>query len=318
MSIKSKLVALAAILTVSGSVGFATIAEAGGHDGAEHNAYHPARQSWTFGGIFGKFDRAQLRRGYQIYDEVCSACHSMKLMSYRNLMESGGPEFTKDEVKKMIADKAVPAEPNDEGATYADGERITRPALLTDRFVSPYENDKAAMAANGGALPPDLSVMAKARSLPHAGSGKEADNIFFATVAGIKEYAGWVFGVARDIVTQYQEGGPDYIYALMTSYEEEVPEGAKPIPEDKNFNHIFPGNAISMAPPLSDETVEYADGTKPTLDQHARDIATFLMWVAEPKLEERKRTGFMALVYLFILSMLMYMVKRAIWSGQKH
>jgi ubiquinol-cytochrome c reductase cytochrome b/c1 subunit len=242
----------------------------------------------------------------------------MKLLHYRNLMEPGGPEFTKAEVKAIIADKEVPAEPNDEGATHADdGSRLMRKALLTDHFVSPYPNDKAAMAANGGALPPDLSVMAKARGIPHPGGEETAGNPFSALFEGVKEYMGFIFGSLGKLGTQYQEAGPDYIYALMMGFEEEVPAG-KTIPEGKNFNWVFPGNAISMPPQISDEMVEYADGTKPTADQHARDIAAFLMWAAEPHLNARKRLGLKVLIYLLILSALMYAVKRTIWSGVKH
>jgi len=316
MSIKTTFSAFAAVLTVFGGIGLSTItADATEHD--KGKVPETNRQSWSFGGLFGSYDKAQLRRGYQIYSEICSSCHSMNLLSYRNLAENGGPEYSKDEVKKMIAEIQVPAEPNDEGETYKDGERITRTALLTDRFLAPFPNKKAAMAANDGALPPDLSVMAKARHLQHHDTAGPAKNPFSALVGGVKEYFGWIFGTVRDIATQYQEAGPDYIYALMTRYEEEAPQG-KEIPEGKNFNHAFPGNAISMAPPLSDEAVEYKDGTKPTLDQHARDVAAFLMWAAEPHLNARKSLGLKVLIYLLIFSGLMLAVKRAIWRDVKH
>ncbi len=317
MSIKTTFTAFAAVLTVCGGLGFATSAQAGS-DKPEHGKTHEAtRQAWSFGGLFGAYDKAQLRRGYQIYSEVCSACHGLKLLSYRNLMQEGGPAYTKKEVKALIAELEVPAEPNDEGEIFKDGERIMRPAILPDRFISPYPNPKAAMAANDGALPPDLSVMAKARALPHHDAGEPAANPFSALTAGVAEYFGWIFGTVRDIATQYQEGGPDYIYALMIGYEEEAPKGQE-IPEGKNFNYVFPGHAISMAPPLSDETVEYTDGTKPTLDQHARDISAFLMWAAEPHLNARKSLGLKVLIYLLIFSGMMYAVKRAIWRDVKH
>jgi cytochrome c1 len=319
---KRVIVAFAALLVAGGLWGTPlAFAADDAHAEAEGGAYHPhhvERQTWSFGGLLGRFDKAQLKRGFQVYNEICSACHSLKLLSYRNLMEVGGPEFTKAQVEEIIADKEVPAAPNDDGETHdGDGGRLVRPALLTDRFVSPYANDKAAMAANGGALPPDLSVMAKARGIPHVDDGKQSGDPFSAIISGVTEYFGWIFGTLKDIATQYQEGGTDYIFALMTGYEEEAPAGVE-IPEDKNFNHVFPGYAISMAPPLFDEAVEYEDGTKATLDQHARDVSAFLMWAADPHLEARKRLGLKVLIYLLILSGLMYAVKRTIWSGQKH
>ncbi len=319
MSVKQTLAPFAAILAITGGLGLASLTEVRAAGAKEGGAavHHVERQPWSFGGIFGQYDKAQLRRGFQIYNEICSACHSMNLVSYRNLTEPGGPEFTKEEVKAIIADKETPAGPNDEGATHDDeGSLLMRKPLLTDRFVSPYPNDKAAMSANGGALPPDLSVMAKARGIPHPPSTAAPSSWYMAPFAGLKEYFGWVFGTARDIATQYQEAGPDYIYALLTSYAEEAPAGVDI--GDKSYNHIFPGNAISMAAPLADESVEYADGTKPTLDQHARDISAFLMWTAEPHLNARKNLGLKVMIYLIILSLLMYAVKRAVWSGVKH
>lgn len=316
MSVKRTLATFAAVLTISGGLGSVNIASAAEEAHESGGGHHAERQSWSFGGLLGSYDQPQLKRGFQIYNEVCSACHGMTLLSYRNLMEVGGPMFSKAEVEALIEDKEVPAEPNDEGATHEDGERIMRKALLTDPFLSPYANDKAAMSANGGAMPPDLSVMAKARGIPHAAAGEPSTNPFSALIGGVSEYVGWLAGMTVDIATQYQEGGPDYIYALMTGYAEEAPAGVDI--GDKSFNYIFPGNAISMAAPLSDEMVEYADGTKPTLDQHARDISAFLMWASEPHLNARKNLGLKVLIYLIILSGLMYAVKRSIWSGVKH
>ncbi len=322
MSVIRRLAPFAIALTFAGSAGTATIVTAGENEheakAGQHDKSHVQRQKWSFGGLTGRFDKKQLRRGFQIYNEVCAACHSMKLMYYRNLMEPGGPEFSKKEVEAIIADKEVPAPPNDDGATINDdGERIMRKALLTDHFVSPYANDKAAMSANGGALPPDLSVMAKARGIPHGAKPLQAGNIFSAAFEGVKEYVGWIFGTVYNLATQYQEAGPDYIHALMIGYEEEAPKGME-IPEGKSFNWVFPGHAISMPQPLSDEQVEYADGTKATLDQEARDIAAFLMWTADPHLNARKSLGLKVLIYLIILSILMYAVKRTIWAGVKH
>jgi len=223
----------------------------------------PAKQEWSFNGIFGTFDRAQMRRGLQIYTEVCASCHSLRLVAYRTLADIGMNEA---EIKALAGEAEVPDGPNDEG------EMFTRPAGLADRFAAPFENDNAARAANNGALPPDLSLMTKARI-----------------------------------------GGPDYVYALMTGYKEEAPKGFKLL-EGLNYNDYFPGHQIAMAPPLSDETVEYADGTKATLDQHARDIVAFLVWAAEPELEERKNLGVKVILFLIVLTAMLYALKRQVWA----
>ena len=115
------------------------------------------KTDWSFKGPFGKFDRAALQRGYQVYQEVCSSCHSMKYLSYRNLVEEGGPEFSVEQAKAIAASFEVKDGPN------ADGEMFMRPGRLSDKFVMPYENEKAAQAANGGAYPPDMTVLVKAR-----------------------------------------------------------------------------------------------------------------------------------------------------------
>ncbi len=259
------------------------------------------KQPWSFAGIFGTYDKAQLRRGYQVYREVCAACHSMKLMYYRNLAQPGGPEYTEEEVKALIADVEVPAGPDDEGNTRnEDGELLTRPAKLFDRFVSPYENDNQARAANNGALPPDLSVIVKARAV-HRTNPWYLDPV------------NWI----SDIFSNYQESGADYVYALLTGYEDEPPEGFKLL-EGMSFNHVFPGNQIGMPPPLSEGAVEYTDGTEPTLENLAADVTAFLAWAAEPHLAKRKQTGLAVMIYLVILTVLMYLVKRAIWSRVKH
>ncbi|MCP5366483.1 MAG: cytochrome c1 [Hyphomicrobiales bacterium] len=228
------------------------------------------QQSWDFAGPFGTFDRAALKRGYQIYDEICSGCHSLNLVAYRNLTALG---LTEDEVKELAAAKEVPAAPNEEGATHDDeGNRLMRPALPADHFVAPYANKQAAMSANSGAVPPDLSLMTKAR-----------------------------------------KDGRNYVFALLTGYKDEAPEGVT-IPEGKYFNEYFPGHAISMAPPLSEEAVEYADGTKATLEQEAKDIVTFLTWAAQPEMEQRKQMGLKVLIFLVVLTAMLYALKRKIWS----
>jgi ubiquinol-cytochrome c reductase cytochrome c1 subunit len=220
---------------------------------------------WSFKGLFGKFDRGSLQRGYQVYTEVCSSCHSMKYLSYRNLGEKGGPEFSEAVVKAIAASFEVTDGPN------SDGEMFERPGKLSDKFVKPYDNVKAAQAANGGAYPPDMSVLVKARG-----------------------------------------GGVDYIYSLLQGYEE-APNGMT-LDEGVHYNKYIYGNKIKMAAPLSEGIVEYGDGTEATVEQMSKDITTFLMWAAEPHLESRHRMGFKAIVYLIILTILVYFSMKKIWS----
>ena len=223
------------------------------------------KTDWSFKGLTGKFDRASLQRGYQVYTEVCASCHSMKYVSYRNLAEPGGPEFTEDQAKAIAANFEVEDGPNN------DGEMFTRPAKLSDKFVNPYENIKAAQAANGGAYPPDMSVLAKARS-----------------------------------------GGVDYIYSILLGYED--PPAGIILDDGVYYNKYMYGNNIKMSQPLSDGLVEYSDGTKATEEQMAKDVTTFLMWAAEPHLESRHKMGFKAILYLIILTVLVYFSMKKIWS----
>ena len=220
-------------------------------------------QSWSFGGPFGTFDRGALQRGLQVYREVCAGCHALKYVAFRNLADLG---FDEQQIKDFAAEATIIDGPDD------DGEMFERDGRPSDYFPAPFANEKAAAASNNGAIPPDLSLMAKARV-----------------------------------------GGPDYLYALLTGYEEEPPEGVEVL-EGLNYNHFFPGNQIAMAPPLFDEAVEYADGTEAGLDQMARDVTTFLMWTAEPKLEVRKQTGVKVVLFLIILTGMLYAVKRKIWA----
>ena len=223
------------------------------------------KTDWTFKGLFGKFDRGALQRGYQVYNEVCSSCHSMKYLSYRNLAEKGGPEFSQAAAKAIAASFEVTDGPN------ADGEMFTRPAKLSDKFAMPYANVKAAEAANGGAYPPDMSVLIKARS-----------------------------------------GGADYIYSLLQGYSE--PPLDITLDDGVYYNKYMYGNMIKMANPLSEGIVEYSDGTDASIEQMSKDVTTFLMWAAEPHLESRHRMGFKAIVYLIILTVLVYFSMKKIWS----
>ena len=220
---------------------------------------------WSFKGFTGKFDRASLQRGYQVYTEVCASCHSMKLLSYRNLAEEGGPEFSEDQVKAIASNFEVTDGPNE------DGDMFERPAKLSDKFVQPYRNVKEATASNGGAYPPDMSVLVKARS-----------------------------------------GGADYIYSVLLGYED--PPSGVTLDDGVYYNKYMYGNNIKMPKPLMDGQVEYNDGTEATEQQMAKDVVTFLAWSAEPHLEARHKIGFRAIIYLIIITILVYFSMKKIWS----
>jgi cytochrome c1 len=240
-------------------------------------AHHPKDTEFSFEGPFGTFDRAALQRGFQVYKEVCSVCHGLNLVAFHNLSEPGGPEFSEAQIKALAASFQVPksAEDDEQGRTHDDsGQRIMRAGVPADYFPWKFENEKAARAANNGSLPPDLSVMAKAR-----------------------------------------EGGPAYIYSILTGYG--TAPANEPMGENMNYNPYFPGHQIAMPPPLTDGVVTYADGTKASVDQMAHDVATFLMWTAEPKMEERKRIGFGVMFFLIALSTLLYLTTyRKVWHGK--
>jgi ubiquinol-cytochrome c reductase cytochrome c1 subunit len=189
----------------------------------------------------------------------------MKYLSYRNLAEKGGPEFSEEEAKNFASQFEVIDGPN------SDGEMFTRAAKLSDKFVKPYNNDQEAKNANGGAYPPDMSVLVKAR-----------------------------------------KGGADYIYSVLLGYED--PPADIKLDEGVYYNKYMYGNKIKMASPLSDGIVEYSDGTKATQKQMAKDVVTFLMWSAEPHLESRHRVGFKVIIYLLVLTILVYFSMKRIWS----
>ena len=223
------------------------------------------KPGWSFKGFFGKFDRSSLQRGYQVYTEVCASCHSLKHLSYRNLAEKGGPEFTELEAKAIASNFEVTDGPN------SDGEMFERPAKLSDKFVMPYANVQEAIAANGGAYPPDMSVLVKAR-----------------------------------------KGGANYIYSVLVGYED--PPAGVILDEGVYYNKYMIGNKIKMPNNLSDDLVEYADGTSATVDQMAKDVTTFLSWAAEPELESRHKTGVKVIIYLVLLSVLVFLSMKRIWS----
>jgi cytochrome c1 len=250
-------------------------------------AENPPRQTWSFHGPFGLYDPGQLQRGFKIYREVCSSCHSLKLLAFRNLADPGGPQFSEAQAAAIASSFQVTAGPNDQG------EMFQRPGKLADYFPPPFANDQAARNANGGGLPPDMSVLAKAR-------GFESGFPWF------------IF----NIFTQYQEQGPDYIHGILIGYED--PPAGVTLPPGAQYNKYFPGHAIAMPKPLSDGQVEYTDGTPTTVDQYAKDVSAFLMWAAEPKLDERKRLGFQVFIFLIVLTGLLYFTKKKVWHDIHH
>lgn len=251
------------------------------------------KQDWTFAGPFGYYDENQLRRGFQVYQQVCSACHGMRLLYYRNLTDPDGPNLPEEQVEAIAEQYTVTDGPNDQG------EMFERSATPNDRFVNPYRNEQEAALVNNGVAPPDLSVIAKAR--------KPESNIpwYMSPVA-----------IAQDIATMYEEQGPDYIYALLTGYEQ-PPEGDELSP-GLYYNTVYPGNQIAMAQPLYPDMVPYEDGTPTTVEQYSKDVTAFLMWAAEPTLEERKQMGAKVMLYLLILAALLYLSKRVLWRHIKH
>ena len=220
---------------------------------------------WSFLGLTGTFDRASQQRGLQVYKEVCSGCHGLRLLAYRNLKAIG---YNDDEIKAFASENSVDSF-ND------DGEVVEREARPSDKFVSPYPNEQAARAANGGAYPPDLSLIIKARS-----------------------------------------DGANYLHALLTGYVDAPAE--QKVPDGMYFNKYYPGKLIGMPQPLYEDGVEYADGTKATPDQMAKDVTAFLAWASEPEMEDRKRLGISVILFLLVLTILSYLAMKQIWAPIKN
>jgi ubiquinol-cytochrome c reductase cytochrome b/c1 subunit len=244
----------------------------------------PPRQKWSFSGPLGKFDRGELQRGFKVYKEVCATCHGMSYLAFRNLAEPGGPGYSAAQAAAVAAEYKIKDGPNDQGEMF---ERPGRPA---DRFPSPFPNEQAARVANGGAYPPDLSLIAKARTYERG-------------------FPWFVF----DIFTQFQEQGPDYLVALLNGYEA-APAGFT-LPAGSNYNKYFPGHAIGMPKPLNDGQVTYEDGSPQTVAQYSKDVTAFLMWAAEPHMEARKRIGGQVFIFLILLCGLLYFTKKKVWAA---
>ncbi|WP_204602332.1 cytochrome c1 [Paremcibacter congregatus] len=244
---------------------------------AGDSAYDLKKNEWPHAGPFGTFDKAALQRGLQVYKEVCSSCHSLKMVAFRNLADLG---YSVDEVKAFAAEYEFPAGLDDEG------EVKYRKGLPQDYFPSPFGSEEEARESNNGAFPPDFSLLGKSRE--HLSIFTPWNSIY----------------------------GEDYIVGILTTYHEEAPHGVE-MAEGMYFNEAFSGNQIAMAPPLFDELVEYADGTEATKEQMAKDVATFMYWAAEPKMEERKKMGLKVIIYMTLLTILLYFVNKRVWKRVK-
>jgi len=276
-------VAIALIIGAAACLAMPSFAYAQG----EHDAPKPPRNKWSFAGGFGRFDQGQLQRGFKVYKEVCQTCHGLALLSFRNLADPGGPGFTPAQAAAIAADYKVQDGPNDQG------EMFERDGRTADRFPPPttWKNEQQARQLYNGTVPPDMSVLAKARSYERGFPWFLIDALPFF---------------------QYQEHGVDYIVALLKGYKD-PPPGFQ-LPAGGNYNEYFPSHSIAMPPPLTDGRVEYTDGSPATVDQYAKDIAAFMMWAAEPHLEARKRIGFQVMIFLLVLTGLMYFTKKKVWA----
>jgi ubiquinol-cytochrome c reductase cytochrome c1 subunit len=294
------------------ALGLALSMPAAAHAAGE--AKHPHKQDWSFNGPFGKFDRGQLQRGLQVYKEVCASCHAMEQLTYRNLGERGGPleavavhgedgsveyhigvgghggkpvsPIDNPYVKAIAADYSV------DTIDPQTGDTITRKAIPSDKFHKPFPSEGAARGANGGALPPDMSVLSKARR-------------------GGPDYISALIGHGYETPPEGLEVPPgkyynSYLHGDLSSFWKGDPK------------HVPPGGLIAMPPQLTPDRVTYADGTAATVDQMSKDVAAFLAWTADTKQEERKALGFQVMAYLLLLTVLVYLAYRQVWAGTKH
>ncbi len=275
------------------SVAAAVVVAALGVAFAAGEAEHPHDYAFSFESPVGPYDMGAVQRGYQVYQQVCAACHSMDHLAYRHLGEEGGP-FALYMVRNHETGEMEPHVGKPEhGGSFVDvtenpyvraiagavtitdtdpnsGQQTDRPGRISDRFRSPFPNEIAARASNGGAYPPDLSVITLAR-----------------------------------------HGGADYVRSILTGYTGET-SGTL------HGNRYFPGGMIAMPPPLAEGAVPYADGTATTVEQYATDVTTFLQWAADPHMEARKRLGIVVLAFLIVLSGLLYLAYKQVWRGESH
>ncbi len=277
MNTKSSIIAL----VLAGSLALLSTAVTAQEHG--HESPVPPTQKWSFSGPFGKFDQGQLQRGFKIYREVCSSCHSMSLGL---VPQSGGRGWSR---LLRGAGRRTCGRVQDQVISTTRAKPIERAGRPADAFPSPFANDRAAAAANGVA-PPDFSTLAKARTYERG-------------------FPWFVF----DIFTQFQEQGPDYITALLQGYKE-APSGFT-VPPGGHYNEYFPGHVIAMPQPLTDGQVTFDDGAPQTLAQYAKDVTAFMMWAAEPHLVQRKRIGFQVMIFLIVFAGLLYFTKKKVWSA---
>jgi len=265
---KNGLLGLAALLSAVVIVGsfVLVVKESGKHPEGEPAKYavHPEKQKWAFDGYTGSFDRQSAQRGFQVYKEVCSACHGLKRVAFRNLTALG---FSEGEVKALAREYSYKSI-ND------DGEEIEVPGKPSDRFPSPFANEQAARSANSGAFPPDLSLIVKAR-----------------------------------------HDGANYVHSLLNGYED-APKGFE-LGQGMSYNKYFEGRQIAMAKPISDGAVTYEDGTEASLDQMAKDVVVFLQWASEPEMEDRKRIGIRAMIFISLLTIFFYVAMKRVWADVK-
>jgi ubiquinol-cytochrome c reductase cytochrome c1 subunit len=267
----SLMLAYSAVLTMIGMVAEPVAATA-----EEEFHLHPKHVKFSSDGIFGKFDRPQLQRGFQVYKEVCASCHGLKQIAFRDLADLG---YSEGQIKTIASEWPIEAP----SLNPETGEAATRKPLASDKIPSSYPNEIAARAANNNAMPPDLSLMTKAR-----------------------------------------HDGTAYLYSLLTGYQEPKAELLKKFPEAKpsgalHHNPYFANLNIAMPPPLVAEgQVSYGEGApKATVDQMARDVAAFLTWTAEPKLENRRQAGFPTIIFLLFFALLSWMSYQNIWADKK-
>lgn len=281
---------------------------------------HSPKEGWTFQGgtntFFGKFDKESVQRGYQVYSQVCANCHSMDLMSFRNLGEKGGPYYDplypnateNPAVKAFAAEKIVQDGPNEEGDMF------DRPARPSDSFVNPWPNEAIAKAANGGALPPDLSVIVKAR----AGG---ADYIY-SLLTGYPSFDDFQYDENGDayleIEDEYHEGHTNKLIQPVGLYYNPYFPGDTSANFDGDPRHVPYGGYLAMSAPLLEGIVEYQDGTEATVENMARDVTTFLAWASDPKQTARKETGLAVMAYLLILAILLWFSYKRIWRNVDH
>lgn len=274
-------------LILSSLLTFFTLSGALADDMPRYPLENVQKQDWSFSGPFGTYDKVQLQRGLKVYINVCSACHGLKYVHFRDLTALG---YNDDEIKAFSARFTVADGPNDEG------EMFDRPAQLNDVFHSPFANEKLAAFANGGIAPVDLSLVARARSASQS-----------------------PFSFIFDVLTDYTTGGPDYIYAYLTGYKT-APEGQE-IDDTNYYNPYFMwGDTTRMAPPLENGMVAYNEQngngqeTPETVDQYARDVSAFLMWAADPHMEARKQLGMQVILFLIVFAVLVFLLKRNLWN----